>query len=72
MVNILFSKVIGENEKCIFYVYLKTKRAFGQPNRNLKEIVSKQYGKNYDMCKRLHVEIERKSMLVRTYIKQLQ
>ena len=24
MVNILFSKVLDENEKCVFYFYLKT------------------------------------------------
>ena len=28
MVNILFSKVLDENEKCVFYFYLKTERTF--------------------------------------------
>ena len=25
MVNTLFNKILGENEKCVFYFYLKTK-----------------------------------------------
>ena len=28
MVNMLFNKVLGENEKCVFYFYLKTKGTF--------------------------------------------
>ena len=33
MVNMLFNKVLGENEKCVFYFYLKKpKELFGQPN----------------------------------------
>ena len=29
----LFNKVLGENEKCVFYFYLKKpKELFGQPN----------------------------------------
>ena len=32
MVNMLFNKVLGENEKCVFYLYLKTEGTFlGQP-----------------------------------------
>ena len=31
-VNTLFNKALGENEKCVFYFYLKTKGIFGQPN----------------------------------------
>ena len=30
--NTLFNKVLGENEKCVFYFYLKTEALFGQPN----------------------------------------
>ena len=26
-----FNKVLGEYEKCVFYLYLKTKGTFGQP-----------------------------------------
>ena len=33
MVNMLFNEVLGENEKCIFYFYLKKlKELFGHPN----------------------------------------
>ena len=28
MANTLFNKVLGENEKCVFYFYLKTKGTF--------------------------------------------
>ena len=28
MMNTLFNKVLGENEKCVFYVYLKTEDTF--------------------------------------------
>ena len=28
MVNMLFNKVLDENEKCVFYFYLKTKGTF--------------------------------------------
>ena len=28
MENILFNKVLGENENCVFYFYLKTKGNF--------------------------------------------
>ena len=28
----LFNKVLGENEKCVFYFYLKPNELFGQPN----------------------------------------
>ena len=28
MVNMLFNEVLGENEKCIFYFYLKTQGTF--------------------------------------------
>ena len=37
MVTTLFKEVLGENEKCVFY--LKTKGAFGQPNtwKNFKD-----------------------------------
>ena len=27
-VKLLFSKVLGANEKCVFYIYLKTKETF--------------------------------------------
>ena len=30
--NVLFNKVLGENEKCVFYLYLKPNELFGQPN----------------------------------------
>ena len=30
--NIQISKVIGENEKCVFILQKKTYRLFGQPN----------------------------------------
>ena len=30
-VNLLINKVLGENEKCVFY--LKVEALFGQPNR---------------------------------------
>ena len=30
MVNMLFNKVIGENEKHVFYFYFKTEQIFGQ------------------------------------------
>ena len=30
--NTLFNKVLGENEICVFYFYLKLKEPFGQPN----------------------------------------
>ena len=29
--DIFFNKVLGEYEKCVFYLYLKTKGTFGQP-----------------------------------------
>ena len=33
MVDMLLNKVLGENEKCVFYFYLKKlKEIFGQPN----------------------------------------
>ena len=32
MVNTLLNKVLGENEKCVFYFYLKTEELLGQPN----------------------------------------
>ena len=35
VVNTLFSKVLGENEKCVFYFYLKLNEVFGQPNIKL-------------------------------------
>ena len=31
MVNTLVNKVLGENEKCVFYFYLKSKELSGQP-----------------------------------------
>ena len=31
LMNTLFNKVLGENEKCVFYVYLKLNKLFGQP-----------------------------------------
>ena len=35
-VNMLFNKVLGENEKCVFYFYLKKPKAlFGSPNTML-------------------------------------
>ena len=30
----LFNKVLGENEKCVFYFYLKTEGTFWPANRN--------------------------------------
>ena len=30
--NIQISKVIGENEKCVFYFMEKSKQTFGQPS----------------------------------------
>ena len=32
LMNTLFNKVLGENEKCAFYFYLKPKELFGQPS----------------------------------------
>ena len=32
LVNILFNKMLGENENCVFYFYLKPNELFGQPN----------------------------------------
>ena len=32
LVNMLFSKVLCENEKCVFYFYLKPNELFSQPN----------------------------------------
>ena len=30
--NTLLNKVLGEDEKCVFYFYLNPKGLFGQPN----------------------------------------
>ena len=40
--NTLFDKVLGENEKCVFYFYLKKPKAlFGPPNNlNFHEIIT--------------------------------
>ena len=32
LVNVLFSKIVGKHEKCVFYFYLKPNAHFGQPN----------------------------------------
>ena len=32
LINMLFNKVLGENEKCVFYFSLKLNELFGQPN----------------------------------------
>ena len=32
LVNMLFNKVLGENEKCVFYFYLKPTALFGPSN----------------------------------------
>ena len=32
LVNTLFNKVLGENENCVFYFYLKPNELFGQSN----------------------------------------
>ena len=35
MVNTLFNRVLGENEKCVFYFYLKTEGTFWPNQYNL-------------------------------------
>ena len=37
LMNMLFHKVLGENEKCVFYFYLKLNELFGQPNTLISE-----------------------------------
>ena len=32
LMNMLFNKVLGENEKCFFYFYLNLNELSGQPN----------------------------------------
>ena len=32
--SMLFNKVLGENEECIFNFYLKLNKIFGQSNNN--------------------------------------
>ena len=41
-VSMLFNKVIGENEKCVFYFYLKTKQLFGQHKTHSSQYVLRQ------------------------------
>ena len=38
MVNTLFNKVLGENEKCAFYFYFKTERTFW-PTQYIHKVV---------------------------------
>ena len=42
--NTLFSKVLGENEKCVFYIYLKTKGTFWPTQYNVNLMW------HYDYC----------------------
>ena len=38
MVNTLFNKVLGENEKYVFYFYLKTEGTFWQTQYKVSDI----------------------------------
>ena len=45
--NMLFNKVLGENEKCAFLLIKKLKELFGQPNISGKYSIPEEFGEGF-------------------------